>query len=100
MVLANIPHDDGGAFPLQAALSTLTPVFVTKDLDIYNVAGVSAFNMEKILYFGLSVFWRGTVDEWKTTGGLKAPPVTLCAYEEPLRAFLIGNGPIPADVVL
>jgi hypothetical protein len=99
-VLANIPQDDGGAYPLQTALSTLTPAVVTKDLDLYNVAGVSAFNMEKLLYFGLSVFWRGAVDEWKTTGGLKAPPVALCAYEEPLRTFLFGKGPIPAVVVL
>lgn len=99
-VLANIPSDDGSVFPLQTALSAMTPVSVTKNLDLYNVAGVSAFNMKKILHFGLSVFWRGAVDEWKTTSGLKAPPVALCAYEEPIRLFLLGKGPIPADVVL
>ena len=99
-VLANIPHDDGGPFPLKTALSTLTPVVVTKDLDLYNVARVSAFDMEKVRYFGLSVFWRGAVEEWRTTGGLKAPPVALCAYEEPLRTFLMGTGPVPADIVL
>jgi hypothetical protein len=99
-VLANIPYDDGGLFPLQTALSALTPIVVKRDLDLYNVAGVPAFNMEKILYFGLSVFWRGSVDEWKTTGGLKAPAVALCAYEEPIRLFLLGTEPIPADVVL
>jgi len=76
------------------------PAVVTTDVDLYSVEGVSSFDMEKMEYFGLSVFWRGAVNEWKTTAGLKAPPVELCTYEEPIRAFLMGSRSIPSDVVL
>jgi len=82
-VLANIPHDYGASFPLQTTLQALTPVFVGPNLDLYNVTGSSAFEMNKILYFGLSVFWRGAVHNWESTAGLKAPPVDLAAYMEP-----------------
>jgi hypothetical protein len=75
-------------------------VFVGKDLDLYDVRDDSAFAMEKLIYFGVSVFWRGAVHDWETTGGLKAPKVELCAYEEPIRKFLAGEQDLPHGVVL
>lgn len=99
-VLANIPHDYGAAYPLQTALQALTPVFVGKDLDLYDVTSISTFDIDKILYFGLSIFWRGAVHEWETTAGLKALPVELCAYAEPIRRFLMGEQSAPHNVVL
>jgi hypothetical protein len=99
-VLANIPDDYDSVFPLRTALQALTPIFVGEDLDLYDVTGVSAFEIDKLLYFGISVFWRGAVHDWETTGGLKAPGVELCAYEEPIRKFLMGEQPLPLGVAL
>jgi hypothetical protein len=99
-VLANIPGDYDGPFPLRTALQALTPIFVRTDLDLYDVTNVSAFEMDKLLYFGVSVFWRGAVHDWETMGGLKAPKVELCAYEEPIRRFLIGEQILRPGVVL
>jgi hypothetical protein len=99
-VLANIPGDYDGEFPLRTAIQGLTPIFVGRDLDLYYVTNTSAFNMHKLLYFGLSVFWRGAVHNWETTGGLEAPDVDLCAYEEPIRRFLMGEQHLPLGVLL
>jgi len=78
----------------------MTPIYVGSDLDLYDVSGTSVYDISKLIYFGLSVFWRGAIHEWLTTNGLKAPEVALCAYEEPIRKFLMGEGPQPQDVVL
>lgn len=99
-VLANIPGDYDGLFPLRTALQALTPIFVGTDLDLYDVTNVLAFDMDKLRYFGMSVFWRGAVHGWETTSGLEAPKVELCAYEEPIRRFLTGEQVLPIDVVL
>jgi hypothetical protein len=99
-VLANIPDDCDGAFPLRAALQALTPIFVGTDLDLYDVTNVPTFEIDKLLYFAVSVFWRGAVHDWETTGGLKAPKVELCGYEEPIRGFLMGEQILPLGVVL
>lgn len=99
-VLKNIPHDYDAPFPLGTALKALTPSLISKDVDLYDVTGVPAFQMDKLVYFGMSMFWRGAVHDWKTTGGLQAPRVDLCAYEEPIRMFLMEKRPLPSDVVL
>ena len=96
-VLANIPHDYDAAFPLQDAINQLKPVFTGNDLVLCNVNRVSAFDIKQLVYFGMSIFGRGAVHEWKTTTGLIAPRVTLGALEEPIRKFLLGEGPLPDD---
>jgi len=69
-VLANIPHDYDAAFPLQDAINQLKPSFKGIDLVLCNVNGVSAFDLQQLVYFGMSIFWRGGVYEWETTTGL------------------------------
>jgi len=98
-VLANIPQDYDAPFPLRAALMALPPVFVNKEIDLYNVAGVSAFETDKLVYFAMSMFWRGAVHDWETKHGSQTPRVELCAYEEPIRRFLVGEQRLPRQVV-
>ena len=96
-VLANIPHDYDAAFPLHAAINKLTPVFKGKKLVLCNVNGIAAFDVTRLVYFAMSTFWRGAVHEWKTRTGLVASKVTLDTLEEPIRKFLLGDGPLPDD---
>jgi hypothetical protein len=96
-VLANIPHDYDAAFPLQDAINQLKPVFKGNDLVLCNVNAASAFDIKQLVYFGMSIFGRGAVHEWKTTTGLIAPTVTLGALGEPIRKFLLVEGPLPDD---
>jgi hypothetical protein len=97
-LLANLPKNDGG-YPLQDALVPLTPTLSVPRCDRYNVSGVKPFDLEKLVYFATSVFWRGAVHGWETTIGQKAPPVDLGVYLEPMRRFLLGE-PFPDNVVL
>ena len=46
------------------------------------------------------MFWRGAVHQWTSTLQSEAPDVRLCAYEEPIRQFLLGAAPPPDDVAL
>ena len=94
-VLAKIPHDYGEPFPLQDALAPEKPLAIGRDVNLYDGSSIKAFDMEKLVYFGLSIFWRGAAHNWKSTFGLSAPKVDLEDYFEPLRLFLRKQSPIP-----
>lgn len=99
-VLANIPRDYGAPFPLQRALELENPLAIGEDVKLYDGSSIKAYDMDKLVYFGLSIFWRGAVHDWESTSGLRAPKVDLCHFFEPLRLFLRKKGPIPDDVAL
>jgi hypothetical protein len=98
-VLANIPNDQGKPFPLQDALIPESPVFIGNEINLYAGRKINAFDMQQIIYFGMSIFWRGAAREWKSSLGEVAPPVDLGEYFDPIRRFLLG-GPFPDDVVI
>jgi hypothetical protein len=98
-LLANVPKKYGGEYPLQDALVPLTPTVSVRRFDQYNVSGVKPFDLEKLVYFATSVFWRGGVHDWKTNIGQKASAVDLGVYLEPMRRFLLGE-PFPDNMVL
>jgi hypothetical protein len=98
-VLANIPRDYKEPCPLQDALGPEMPITSTGKLDLYAGEKIKAFDMEKLVYFAVSVFWRGAINKWKSTLGKIPPPVDLGAYEELIRKFLLKES-FPDDVVL
>jgi len=99
-VLGKLPHDYGHAFPLQDALVKETPVYIGAGVNLYAGAKFPAFDMDKLVYFAASIFWRGAVHEWESDRGEKTPKVDLGIHEEPIRKFLLGQGPFPADAWL
>jgi hypothetical protein len=56
--------------------------------------------MERLVYFALSIFWRGAVHEWEADQGRTPFKVELCGYEEPIRQYLLGLAPVPSEVAL
>lgn len=99
-VMARTPHKYEEIFPLQKALLTIERSAFQDRLDIYQVRGKEGFDLDKLIYFGLSIFWRGSVHRWKSTSGAYAPQFSLGEYEEPLRLFLLGKRSPPNGVVL
>jgi hypothetical protein len=97
--LANIPGDYKEPFPLQDALIPEKPSFIAHNLNVYDGRKISAFDLDKLIYFGMSIFWRGAAREWKSSQGAVAPSVDLGDCFEPIRKFLLG-GPFPDDVYL
>ena len=53
--------------------------------------------IEQVVYFGASVFWRAAVHRWTRTPG---DYIELGKYEEPLRRFLLDEQRFPDDMVL
>jgi len=98
-VLANIPGDQGSPFPLQDALIPENPALIGDKINLYAGGKIKAFDMQQLIYFGMSIFWRGAAREWKSSLGGVAPLVDLGGYYDPIRRFLLG-GPFPDDVVI
>ncbi len=99
-VLARVPHDYGEPFELQATLEKETPFHIEPGLNLYAGTQISAFNMDRLVYFASSVFWRGAVHQWKTSRGEIAFKVELGKHAEGLRKFLLGQEPFPQDLWL
>jgi hypothetical protein len=99
-VLANIPRNYGENFPILEALNAEVAILEDGGTKAYAGAKVKFLDMEKIVYFAMSVFWRGAVHVWESSLHSQAPDVHLCAYEEPIRQFLLGSSPLPDDVSL
>jgi hypothetical protein len=97
-VLGKLPHDYGEPFPLQDALLSEMPFYIGPGLNLYAGAKIPAFNMDKLVYFSASIVWRGAIHEWESNQGEKTPEVELGIHEEPLRKFLLGEGPFPPDI--
>jgi hypothetical protein len=95
-VLARIPPDYGEPFVLQDQLIKERPLYREDGLALYAGANITAFDMDKLVYFAASIFWRGGVHEWEIDGQ-QAPKVDLHEHEEPLRVFLLGQGRFPSD---
>lgn len=98
-VLAKLPKDYEQPFPLKNALAPEKPIHREHNLALYAGRSISEFEMDKLIYFGMSIFWRGAARQWKSSRGAIAPPVELGEYFEPSRKFLLG-GPFPDDVFL
>lgn len=99
-VLARIPHDYGEPFGLQDALEKETPFYTEPGLNLYAGVSISAFDMDKLVYFAASIFWRGAVHGWEDGRGDRTPKLDVGNHAEPLRNFLLGQGSFPPDVWL
>jgi hypothetical protein len=95
--LAHMPKDYKEPFPLQDALIPAKPAIFGDNINIYEGRKLAAFDMDQLIYFGMSVFWRGACREWKSSKGAVAPSVDLGERYEPIRKFLLG-GPFPQNV--
>jgi hypothetical protein len=59
----------------------------------------AGIDRQKLGYFALSVFWRGSVHVWRGSSK-KAPVIQLGEYEEPIRRYLLGETPFPAGIAV
>ena len=56
------------------------------------------FDMPKLVYFALSVFWRGAVRNWTIEGETPLDQVDLGKYLEAIRLFLLDRQRLPREV--
>lgn len=95
-VIRQVPREYGSRFPLREALTRLGPSKMAVGITSFNVSGKSDFDLGKLLYFGLSIFWRAAVHGWTNSDDEILEEVKLGTHEEALRLFLLGSGPLPS----
>jgi hypothetical protein len=61
-VLANMFRPEG--FAIQEALLATEPIGANDSFAYYSATDVPAINMNALVYFALSIFWRGSAHTW------------------------------------
>jgi hypothetical protein len=92
--LALINRDS--TFPLLDHIKLATPIETYTDLAAYSGPAMG-IDIEALVYYALSLSWRGAVKEWKTVKG-QITTASLGSYEEPIRQYLAGEAPLPGNV--
>lgn len=97
-ILSKIPQNYGAPFWLHTLLNSKIPIASGNDL-LFPQASIPEVDIAKLVYFALSIFWRGT-RRWSEVEGGQPPKLYLGRQERAIRAFLLGRGKLPQDVVV
>jgi len=89
-----------GSFRLLAALDRHSPVAVRDGARIYRMSEISKIDPIPLVYFALSVFWRGAVTEWSVDRQKLERLEFGDPYMSRLREYLLGNAGTPDDMAL
>jgi hypothetical protein len=65
---------------------------------VYTANSIPEIDVEKLVYFGVSIFWRAGAHTWKH--GKETVHIQLGPYLEPLRLFLLDQSPFPGRMAL
>ena len=95
-VLANMARPEG--FTIQEALVAAKPIAANENFAYYSSAAVAAINMDALVYFAMSMFWRASAQTWRNVSGFMEG-IDLGPFEEAIRRFLLGDK-FPADTVI
>jgi hypothetical protein len=87
-VLANIYQ--GISFPLRDALLRSQPMCVEKGENFYAGGSIKEIDVDKLVYFAMSMFWRGAAHHWEIRG-TSAPEIDLGPFEKEIRHYLLGG---------
>jgi hypothetical protein len=85
-----------GSFKIQTVLKESPPLGHTRSGSYFSGSDLPGIDMDRLTYFGASVFWRASVHRWPDQNGIDLGN----AYEEHFRQFLIGKAPFPTNAVL
>lgn len=95
-VIANMYRPSG--FKLQDALIHAVPAGGAPNCAVYAGASIPGVDMDALVYFAMSIFWRAAVHQWRSVAGYTSP-LNLGPAQEEIRQFLLG-GPFPAYAVV
>ncbi len=95
-VMTNGFHPSGSV-PLQAALMNATPAHHATDFSAYPGTATPGVELEPLVYFAASVFWRAAVHDWGDAGYRLQ---LGSRYQEGFRQYLMGVAPFPNHVAL
>jgi hypothetical protein len=85
-------------FAIQEALAATKPIAANENFAYYSSAAIATINMDALVYFALSMFWRASAHTWRNVSGFMEG-IELGPFEEAIRHFLLGDR-FPADTVI
>jgi hypothetical protein len=89
-----------GPSVLYEALSAATPVPAFQSGTVYSALSIPQIDLDKLVYFGASIFWRSSVADWalgrKTTELMRLGS----RYEEDFRKYLYGVAEFPVNAAI
>ncbi len=97
-VIENCWHGER-EFPLRTALMAAMPLVDEPGFRVYEARNVAGVDVDRLVYFAASVFWRGALDGWRIGKG-RPTRLMLGPYEKAFRLFLMGDTPFPEHVLL
>jgi hypothetical protein len=89
-----------GRFPLREALLRSSNKSTIHAGEIYKEPFDSAFDLEQLIYFAASIFWRSSVHHWQGFEHLMTRAKLADRLEEEFRLFLFHQDQFPTDVSL
>lgn len=88
-----------GSFPIRTALLGTQAIDsvdydVGRNVSMYCGVDTPAVDIDRLIYFAVSVFWRASVTDWPIAGRT-LNRIRLGSYQEQLRAFLMDEAAFP-----
>ena len=89
-----------GPSPLYQALKAATAEPQYASGTVYSSLAVPGADIDKLVYFGASIFWRASVADW-SMGGRPVPLIGLGRkYDEEFRQYIHGDAAFPPNAAL
>lgn len=95
-VMGNGVRAASGTFPLQTALKNARPIHHAKDFSAFSGRTISTVEMDPLVYFAASVFWRATAHDW----GRAENRLNFGRYQEEFRQYLLDSTSFPMNAAL
>jgi hypothetical protein len=95
-VMGNGVRAASGTFLLQTALTNSKPIHDAQDFSAFSGGTIPAIDMDSLVYFAASVFWRATAHDW----GRPKNRLDFGGYQEELRQYLVGSASFPMNAAL
>ncbi|MHA1360899.1 MAG: hypothetical protein ACTSRC_22485 [Candidatus Helarchaeota archaeon] len=87
-------------FVFRDILFNMKPVMEKGGYKIYNISMNSEIDIQKILYFAISVFWRAAVIRWNIGNNERVKIHLGSYYESQLKSYLMGEIEFPKYTTL
>lgn len=92
-------YNANNSFPLRDAIFNVQkPTTLPDDTSIYLTQGIPGVEVDQLVYFCLSVFWRAAVHTWRLNRDIVH--IELGPYAEALRSYLYAGVALPQEICL
>ncbi len=89
-----------GSFPLQKSLEAATPESTNADTRIYDVSKVEDVEVDQLIYFAASIYWRAAAANWATRA-VSLPRIDFSPQlMTSLNDYLMGRSGFPSQLFL